>query len=87
MILIYKNFFVCSYYDRFNSGYTEVQTYVGHKNFVTCVCAIPPSDIFPNGLIVTGGNDNIILLFQPECSTSFQQLSGHKNTGILYFCK
>ncbi|XKL66639.1 hypothetical protein PGB90_010059 [Kerria lacca] len=64
----------------FNSGYTEVQTYVGHKNFVTCVCAIPPSDIFPNGLIVTGGNDNIILLFQPECSTSFQQLSGHKNT-------
>jgi len=68
---------------RHNTAYTETQTFSGHKSFVTCVCVVPANDLFPQGLIVTGGNDKIILAFTPESSDPVFQLKGHENTGIL----
>ncbi|KAK7576747.1 hypothetical protein V9T40_013033 [Parthenolecanium corni] len=63
--------------NEFNTGYTEVQTFVGHTNFVISVCVVPPNEIFTSGLIVTGSNDNTILVYQPESPNSILQLTGH----------
>lgn len=63
----------------------EAETYLGEQHintkFITCICAVPPNDEFQNGLVLTGGNDNLILIFKPDCSAPIQQLSGHSNTG------
>ncbi|KAF7244575.1 Phospholipase A-2-activating protein [Varanus komodoensis] len=49
--------------DSSSKGFTEMHCMSGHSNFVSCVCAIPPSELYPRGLIVTGGNDNNICIF------------------------
>ena len=63
---------------------------------MTSVCVVPPNETFSSGLIVTGGNDNMILVYEPDSPNSIQQLSGHEDTGMLdlffrlsannYFC-
>lgn len=53
----------------------------GHSNFVSCVCVIPPTDIYPRGLIATGGNDNNICIFTLDSTTPLYVLKGHKDTG------
>ncbi|NXD81565.1 PLAP protein, partial [Halcyon senegalensis] len=66
--------------DSFNRGFTETQCMHGHTNFVSCVCIIPPSDLYPHGLIATGGNDHNICVFTADDSDPLYVLSGHKNT-------
>ncbi|CAH0395801.1 unnamed protein product [Bemisia tabaci] len=63
-----------------NAVYSDVQTLHGHRNFVSSICALPPSDGFPDGLIVTGSNDKIINVYTPECSDPILKLEGHTNT-------
>lgn len=53
----------------------------GHSNFVSCVCIIPSSDMYPHGLIATGGNDHNICIFSLESPAPLYILKGHKNTG------
>lgn len=40
-------------------------TYRDQKNFVMCVLYFEPTLEFPEGLVITGGNDNAILVYKP----------------------
>ncbi|XP_015277901.1 PREDICTED: phospholipase A-2-activating protein isoform X1 [Gekko japonicus] len=66
--------------DSSNRGFSEMHCMSGHSNFVSCVCVIPPSDIYPRGLIATGGNDNNICIFTLDSPTPLYVLKGHKDT-------
>uniref|UniRef100_G3TXR0 Phospholipase A-2-activating protein n=1 Tax=Loxodonta africana TaxID=9785 RepID=G3TXR0_LOXAF len=63
-----------------NRGFTEMHCMSGHPNFVSCVCIIPSSDIYPHGLIATGGNDHNICVFSLDSPAPLYILKGHKNT-------
>ncbi|KFP77480.1 Phospholipase A-2-activating protein, partial [Apaloderma vittatum] len=63
-----------------NRGFTEMHCMSGHSNFVSCVCIIPPSDLYPRGLIATGGNDHNICIFTVDNTAPLYVLKGHKNT-------
>uniref|UniRef100_A0A8C0FB78 Phospholipase A-2-activating protein n=1 Tax=Bubo bubo TaxID=30461 RepID=A0A8C0FB78_BUBBB len=63
-----------------NRGFTEMHCMSGHSNFVSCVCIIPPSDLYPRGLIATGGNDHNICIFTVDNPAPLYILKGHKNT-------
>nr|AAA39943.1 phospholipase A-2-activating protein [Mus musculus] len=52
----------------------------GHSNFVSYVCIIPSSDIYPHGLIATGGNDHNICIFSLDSPMPLYILKGHKDT-------
>ncbi|KAJ7399292.1 Phospholipase A-2-activating protein [Pitangus sulphuratus] len=67
--------------DGLNRGFTEMHCMSGHSNFVSCVCIIPPSDLYPRGLIATGGNDHNICIFTVDSTAPLYILKGHKNTG------
>lgn len=63
-----------------NTGYNAVTTYNDQKNFVASVLYLEPTNEFPSGLVVTGGNDHLILIYQMhEPFTSFT-LKEHSNT-------
>ncbi|KAI5644066.1 PUL domain-containing protein [Phthorimaea operculella] len=59
--------------------YVNVVTYKGHKNFVSCVCWLPPCEAFPEGLVITGSNDNTILGYNLQDATVQITLEGHEN--------
>ncbi|XP_053321888.1 phospholipase A-2-activating protein [Spea bombifrons] len=61
-------------------GFNEIHRMSGHTNFVSCVCIIPPSEIYPRGLIATGGNDHNICVFSLDSVNPLYVLKGHKNT-------
>ncbi|RLV97007.1 hypothetical protein DV515_00012223 [Chloebia gouldiae] len=63
-----------------DGGFTEMHCMSGHSNFVSCVCIIPPSDLYPHGLIATGGNDHNICIFTVDNPAPLYVLKGHKNT-------
>nr|XP_060618445.1 phospholipase A-2-activating protein [Anolis sagrei ordinatus] len=63
-----------------NRGFTEMRCMSGHSNFVSSVCVIPPSELYPRGLVATGGNDNNICIFTLDNSAPLYVLKGHKNT-------
>uniref|UniRef100_A0A8B9SSL8 Phospholipase A-2-activating protein n=1 Tax=Anas platyrhynchos TaxID=8839 RepID=A0A8B9SSL8_ANAPL len=65
--------------DGLNRGFTEMHCMRGHSNFVSCVCIIPPSDLYPRGLIATGGNDHNICIFTVDSTAPLYVLKGHKN--------
>jgi WD40 repeat protein len=52
-----------------------------HTNFVIATCYIPPNDRFLDGLIVTGGNDKKICVYNAKQATQLFILEGHENTG------
>ncbi|XP_030910103.1 phospholipase A-2-activating protein isoform X2 [Melopsittacus undulatus] len=66
--------------DGLNRGFTEIHCMSGHTNFVSCVCIIPPSELYPRGLIATGGNDHNICVFTIDNPAPLYILKGHKNT-------
>ncbi|XP_060221853.1 phospholipase A-2-activating protein isoform X2 [Meriones unguiculatus] len=63
-----------------NRGFTEMHCMSGHSNFVSCVCIIPSSDMYPHGLIATGGNDHNICIFSLDSPMPLYILKGHKDT-------
>ncbi|XP_050524423.1 phospholipase A-2-activating protein [Daktulosphaira vitifoliae] len=63
-----------------NAGYTEVQTFSGHTNYVVSVTVLKESSILPSGLIITGGNDKMLCGFLPESSEPIFVETRHKNT-------
>lgn len=64
-----------------NAGFTEVQTFKGHTNYVVSVTILKRSDILPNGLILTGGNDKLMCGFLPESPEPVFIETSHTNTG------
>lgn len=69
------------YYFSFNPGYTDALTYKGHKNYVSAVCFIEGNP----SLIITGGNDSLICVYNTNEIEPFITAKGHSNTGILVF--
>ncbi|NXN99308.1 PLAP protein, partial [Rhinopomastus cyanomelas] len=63
-----------------NRGFTEIHSMSDHSNFVSCVCIIPPSDLYPHGLIATGGNDHNICVYTVDNPALLYILQGHANT-------
>ncbi|CAG4941351.1 unnamed protein product [Parnassius apollo] len=59
--------------------FVNVVTYKGHNNFVSCVCWFPPCEAFPDGLVITGSNDNTIIGYNLQDSTILITLKGHEN--------
>ncbi|CAH0554986.1 unnamed protein product [Brassicogethes aeneus] len=63
-----------------NGSYNEVMTYREQKNFVGAVLYLDPVPNFPDGLIVTGGYDNIILIYKPSEPFATYTLKEHTGT-------
>ncbi|KAK6640097.1 hypothetical protein RUM43_008374 [Polyplax serrata] len=61
-------------------GFKENMTLSSHKNFVACVCVLPPSKKFSNELIVTGSNDKAIRLFDVTQTDPITVLNDHTST-------
>ncbi|CAH2075514.1 unnamed protein product, partial [Iphiclides podalirius] len=59
--------------------YINVVTYKGHNNFVSCVCWFPPCEAYPEGVVVTGSNDNTIIGYNLQDGTILFTLKGHEN--------
>ncbi|XP_045446086.1 phospholipase A-2-activating protein [Melitaea cinxia] len=59
--------------------FVNVVTYKGHNNFVSCVCWLPPCEAFPEGLVITGSNDNTILGYNLQDGAVQMHLKGHEN--------
>ncbi|XP_045764528.1 phospholipase A-2-activating protein [Maniola jurtina] len=59
--------------------FVNVVTYKGHNNFVSCVCWLPPCEAFPEGLVITGSNDNTILGYRLQDGAVEINLTGHEN--------
>lgn len=66
---------------RFNTGFTEEASLRGHTSFVSCVCVLPSSPDFPDGLILTGGCDKKICAFHPKAFNLLFTLEDHKDNG------
>lgn len=76
-----KSRFIDFFCGRLNTGFGEVMTYRDQKNFVMCVLFLEPSQEFPDGLVVTGGNDNVILVYKPGEPFASLTLKEHTNAG------
>lgn len=62
-------------------GYREKITLSSHNNFVSCVSALHPNSKFPQGLIITGSQDQNIRLFTEDSSFPIQTLTAHTSAG------
>lgn len=69
LFLIYSN----------GSGYVQKSTLKGHSKFVSSVHVVEPSTEYPKGLILTGGNDNAICIYEPDDVTPKQKITAHKS--------
>ncbi|KAL6647131.1 hypothetical protein ACP70R_014568 [Stipagrostis hirtigluma subsp. patula] len=57
--------------------YVLAKTLVGHSSFVGPLAWIPPSDRFPEGGIVSGGMDTVILLWDLRRGEVVETMKGH----------
>ncbi|EDO36511.1 predicted protein [Nematostella vectensis] len=60
--------------------YSEGHAFAGHKNFISSVCAMAPTENYPHGLIATGGHDNVILVWTLDSVEPIYSLTGHTDT-------
>lgn len=51
---------------------------LGHTSFVGPLAWLPPNDAFPEGGIVSGGMDTLVLVWNLETGEKVQVLRGHK---------
>ncbi|PIK49138.1 putative phospholipase A-2-activating protein [Apostichopus japonicus] len=52
----------------------------GHESFISSVATLPPNEKYPQGLIVTGGNDAKINAYTLESPMPVYTLTGHSGT-------
>ncbi|XP_044754625.1 phospholipase A-2-activating protein [Coccinella septempunctata] len=64
----------------FNASYNEFISYKDQKNFVASVLYLEPSNEFPEGLVITGGNDSVILIYKPSEPFATCSIKEHSNT-------
>ncbi|KAF9916886.1 hypothetical protein BX616_002534 [Lobosporangium transversale] len=63
-----------------NNTFSEERVFLGHTNYVNSVAFIGVSEANPNGLIVTGGSDKLINVWNPEdASAPVYTLVGHSD--------
>ncbi|XP_076265264.1 phospholipase A2 activator protein [Rhynchophorus ferrugineus] len=67
-------------YNSLQDNYEEVMSYKDQKNFVGAVLYIEPTEEYPDGLVVTGGNDNVILVYKPSEPFATFTIKQHTNT-------
>ncbi|KAJ8972552.1 hypothetical protein NQ314_000139 [Rhamnusium bicolor] len=68
-------------YNPLQNTYHEVMTYQNHENFVGSVLYLEPSKNFPDGLVITGGYDNVIFVYKPgEPFPTYTYKGEHTNT-------
>lgn len=67
-------------YDPLLGNYSEVMTYKDQKNFVACILYLSPTEKYPDGLVVTGGNDSAILIYKPAEPFATFTIKEHSNT-------
>ncbi|XP_047134091.1 phospholipase A-2-activating protein isoform X1 [Hydra vulgaris] len=63
--------------DNETNSFYEGNIFLGHLNYVASVCTIPASEKYPHGLIATGGNDKLILVFDFNSQEPIMRLEGH----------
>ncbi|KAG8100851.1 hypothetical protein GUJ93_ZPchr0013g36109 [Zizania palustris] len=65
-------------------GYVLSKTLVGHSSFVGPLAWIPPSDRFPEGGLVSGGMDTLVLLWDLHRGEVVETMKGHTSqvTGL-----
>lgn len=65
-----------------NNGVFEVQnTLAGHSNFVNAVVEVQPNATFPEGAIISGGTDSLIIVWDyRNLAEPYYTLIGHSNT-------
>lgn len=56
-------------------------TYRDQKNFVISVLYLEPTNEYPEGLVITGGNDNTILVYKPGEPFASISIKEHTNAG------
>lgn len=67
---------------RATSNVSGGKEYAKHDNYVTTVVYAQPTEMFPNGLILTGSNDNLIRGFIEDEFDPVFILHGHTDTGL-----
>ncbi|KAG0370161.1 WD40-repeat-containing domain protein [Gamsiella multidivaricata] len=61
-----------------NNAFSEDKVFLGHTNYVNSVAFIGASEANPHGLIITGGSDKLINVWDPEnASEPVYTLVGH----------
>ncbi len=65
----------------FSNEYTETHCIRAHKKFVNSLTVVYTVDGFPNGLVITGSNDQTICIFDIESNSIILQLSEHTGAG------
>ncbi|XP_020576385.1 phospholipase A-2-activating protein [Phalaenopsis equestris] len=65
--------------------YVLNKTLAGHSSFVGPIAWIPPSERFPDGGIVSGGMDTLVLLWDLRTGLAVETMKGHRLqvTGLL----
>ena len=58
-------------------GYSQTNIFCGHTRYVASVCMMPASDAYPQGVVVTGGHDNLILGYDFNSPEPIWKLEGH----------
>ncbi|KAK6136826.1 hypothetical protein DH2020_029421 [Rehmannia glutinosa] len=68
--------------------YTMSKILLGHTSFVGPLAWIPPNEEFPEGGIISGGMDTLVLVWNLATGEKVQMLKGHKLqvTGIALDC-
>lgn len=77
--------FVCFLFLISKTSFEQRTVLKNHTNFVIATCYIPSNDRFPDGLIVTGGNDKKICVYSAKQGTHLFTLEGHEQTGKIKF--
>lgn len=80
-IIICKLIFTVFCHFSENNGYTEVQTFKRHTNYVVCSTVLKNSKVLPDGLILTGSNDKLICGFTSKVPEVILIEASHKDTG------
>lgn len=58
--------------------YSESKILLGHTSFVGPVLWIPPNEQYPDGGIVSGGMDTMVLVWDLRTGEKVQTLKGHQ---------
>eukprot|EP00252_Welwitschia_mirabilis_P020798 TRINITY_DN5175_c0_g1_i1.p1 TRINITY_DN5175_c0_g1~~TRINITY_DN5175_c0_g1_i1.p1 ORF type:complete len:778 (+),score=142.56 TRINITY_DN5175_c0_g1_i1:80-2413(+) len=61
-----------------NSKYILAKTMLGHTSFVGPVCWVPPNAQLPEGGIVSGGMDTLVLLWDLKSAQPVYSMRGHQ---------
>ncbi|KAL1130149.1 hypothetical protein AAG570_013087, partial [Ranatra chinensis] len=58
--------------------YIQHKTLLGHLNFVSAVCVLPPTSAYAFGLIATGSHDSTIRVYEPDSADPVLIFTGHE---------